>query len=257
MEKKLFKKSFHLRSFKSIPYDDLWDTKGVFTTIRVKGKKPKFIFLNEHLKNLNKSLKMLNIQFSMNLKNFKFIVLRSFKRNYNYNHLLRIAVNNNTISTDLRKRLKPRKFYTAFLVEYKRKQPLIKNLYYKKLIHLSKSINTQSTEMILVNKNNILEGITTNIICVKNKKLYIPKNNYYSGITLNFFKKFTKRKIYKINIKQDKLGSFDEILLVGSGKGIVAVKNIPQIKWINKSQVIYNELQELYNMFTERYDFET
>ena len=252
MEKKLFKKSFHLRSLKSVPYDDLWDTKGVFTTIRAIGKKPKFIFLNEHLKNLNKSLKILNIKFSLNSKNFKSIVLSSFEKNYNYNHLLRIAINKKTISINLRKRLKQNSFFIAFFVEYKRKQPFIKNLYYKKLISFSKLINTQSSEIILVDKKNILEGITTNIICVKNKKLYIPKDNYYSGITLNFFKKYAKRKIYKINIKQDKLQVFDEILLVGSGKGIVAVKNIPQIKWINKSQVIYKELLELYNKFTER-----
>ena len=54
------------------------------------------------------------------------------------------------------------------------------------------------------------------------------------------------------NISLTKLKTFDEILLVGSGKGVVALKDIPQIKWKNRSQVIYKELQDLYNSYIDR-----
>ena len=128
----------------------------------------------------------------------------------------------------------------------------IKNLRYKKILKLLSSININSNEVILFNKDTILEGCTTNIICVKNKKLYIPVNNYYNGITLRFIKKYSKRKFLKENIPIEKLKLFDEILLVGSGKGIVALKNIPQIKWKNKTQIIYKELQQLYKSILER-----
>ena len=57
----LFKKSYQYKTFKKIPFDDLWNTKGIFTTIRVLGKPRKFLFIEEHLKNLNKSLKIMSI----------------------------------------------------------------------------------------------------------------------------------------------------------------------------------------------------
>ena len=49
----------------------------------------------------------------------------------------------------------------------------------------------------------------------------------------------------------EKLKTFDEILLVGSGKGVIALKNIPQIKWKNKNKIIYKELQDLYNSYID------
>ena len=252
MANNLFKKSYQHKSLKKIPFDNLWNTKGCFTTVRVKGSPPKFIFLKEHLINLNKSLKKLNIDFAINSKNFKILVKDEFKKNVKYNHLLRIAVNSKKISIDLRKRLKTNRFFKGILINYKRPQATTKNLRYKKILQFLKFINTNSSEIILFDKNSILEGCTTNIICVKNKKLYIPKKNYYFGITLKFITKYTKRKIIKTNISLGKLQSFDEILLVGSGKGVVALNNIPQIKWINKTQINYKELQELYKSYIER-----
>ena len=93
---------------------------------------------------------------------------------------------------------------------------------------------TNSSEIILYKNNNILEGCTTNIICVKNNKLYLPKTKYYFGITLQFIVRHTKRRIIKKNINVNDLDTFDEILLVGSGKGVVKLQSISQIKWNNK-----------------------
>ena len=92
-----------------------------------------------------------------------------------------------------------------------------------------------------------------NIICVKNAKLYIPKNDYYFGITLKFISKYSKRKIIRNNIFIKDLNLYDEILLVGSGKGISQIKSIPQIRWKNKSNIIFNELQDLYNSYIKNY----
>ena len=79
---------------------------------------------------------------------------------------------------------------------------------------------------------------------VKKNKLYIPKNNYYFGITLKFIKKHTKRKIFKKDIFIKDLSLADEILLVGSGKGIVKISSIPQIMWNNKSNAINENSSE-------------
>ena len=103
-----------------------------------------------------------------------------------------------------------------------------------------------------MNKRNILEGCTTNIICVKNKKLFLPKTKYYFGTTIQFIICHTKRIIVKKNINVKDLDLFDEILLVGSGKGVIKLQSIPQVKWNSKSSIIFNELHDLYNSYITR-----
>ena len=57
----------------------------------------------------------------------------------------------------------------------------------------------------------------------------------------------TKRTSKKINISISQLSKFDEILLVGSGKGVISLKLIKEINWYSKSNVIYKELLNIYN----------
>ena len=253
MANTLFKKSYLYKTFKNVPYDNLWNSKGVFTTVRIKGKPFKLLFFKEHIRNLNQSLKAMNIKFVLTSSLFNKKFKNFFNNNIRYDHLLRIAVNNKKISISLRKRNKISNSFKGILVNYKRPNPLVKNLYYKKILGFLKSVRTTEYEIILTHNKKLLEGCTTNIICVRNTKLYIPKNDYYSGITLIFISKHSKRKIYKRDIFTKELNLFDEILLVGSGKGIVQLKSIPQIKWKNKSSIIFNELHDLYNSYIKNY----
>ena len=248
----LFKKSYLHKTFDKVPYESLWNTKGAFTTIRLIGSPPKFLFLKDHLNNLNGSIKKINIDFILKSSTLENLLRNKIKTNVKYDHLLRMAVNSKKISITLRKRLKCAAPLKGILVNYQRPNPSIKNLYYKKIFEYLKSINTQSCEIILMKKKIFLEGCTTNIICVKNKKLYLPKTNYYFGITLKFIVSHTKRRFIKRNIYLNDLNSFDEILLVGSGKGIVMLQNIPQINWNNKSCIVFKELQDLYNSYITR-----
>ena len=48
----LFKKSFQLKTFQPIIYSDLWGKRGVFSTIRVIGKKPNYILFSDHIKKI-------------------------------------------------------------------------------------------------------------------------------------------------------------------------------------------------------------
>ena len=245
----LFRKSYLHKTFYKVSYESLWNTKGAFTTIRLIGLPPKFLFLNDHLNTLNRSIKKMNIDFILKSSTFENLLKNKIKMNIKYDHLLRLAINNKKISITLRKRLKPAASFKGILVNYQRTNPSIKNLNYKKILGYLKKINTQSREIILMNKKNILEGCTTNIICVKNKKLYLPKNKYYFGTTLQFIVSHTKRRIIKKNINIKDLDTFDEILLVGSGKGVIKLKSILQIKWNNKSDIVFKELHDLYNSY--------
>ena len=65
MVKNLFKKSYLHKNLNRVSYNNLWNTKGAFTTIRLIGHPIYFIFLEEHLNKLNQSLKKLNINFTI------------------------------------------------------------------------------------------------------------------------------------------------------------------------------------------------
>ena len=242
----LFKKSFQLRTFKPIIYDDLWGKKGIYSTIRIIGEQPNYILFKEHLKNINLSSKKLNINFTLSKKKLLSIIppLNKIKK---YDHLLRVALNSKSISISLRKRLEPIKNFHSTLYSYQRSNPSLKNLYYKKIIKELSFINTQEQEVILLKDNFLLEGGTTNIFCVRNKIIYYPKNNFYAGTTMRYLLSKIKRPSKKINISVHELFTFDEIILVGSGKGVISLKLINKIEWKPRSNLIYKELLNIYN----------
>ena len=240
-----FKKSYNFNSFNNVKYDHLWGSKGVFTTIRVVGYSPKYVFLKDHLSQLNKSLKKLKIKFTLTEK--KLLELIPNQLNIKkFDHLLRIAVKQNLISISLRPRLTPSANFQCQLVNYQRVNARLKNLHYKKILSLQKNINMQKKEILFYSKKNILEGSTTNIIIIKNNQMIVPKGNYYKGITMNYFlKKFKNKYIFK-SITFSDLMSSDEIVLVGSGKGVVKVSSIPQIKWFSSSSKMFKRLSSIY-----------
>ena len=174
--------------------------------------------------------------------NFGNINLNSKKK---YNHLLRIALNKNTLSISLRKRIKPNLNFDLKLVKLKRQKPEFKNLKYKEILkHLSKLDNSRS-DIGLCSNNKILESGTSNLFFIKDNKVFSPTDKFYKGITYKFFKSKIK-KIYKKDILVNSLKEFDEILLIGSGKGVTSVQTINEIKWKRKSLKFYNILSQHY-----------
>ena len=245
MENILFKKSYLLNNLKEIKFKDLWGSYGIFTTIRIIGKPIKILFFKDHINNLIKSLKIYKIRTTNIEKKLKIIIKINLKYNIKYNHLLRLAVNNKTISVSLRKRLKSKKKFSARIKNYKRINPKLKNLKYNKILSFLNNINTTNTEVILSYKKKILEGCTTNVLFVSNNKIYSPVKNIYEGTTLKFFKRKIK-VINKKDISLNRLSKFDEIILVGSGKGVVSVNSIEKPYWQRKSLKYYRILLKIY-----------
>ena len=95
------------------------------------------------------------------------------------------------------------------------------------------------------NNNKILESATSNILFVSNNKIYSPINKFYKGITFSFFEK-RGIKIIKKNIFINSLNNYDEIILIGSGKGVVSVDFIKKPYWRRKSSKIYRFLSKIY-----------
>ena len=64
-------------------------------------------------------------------------------------------------------------------------------------------------------------------------------------IKLKDLKKFTNKYIFK-SITSSNLLSADELILVGSCKGVVKVSSIPQIKWFSSSSKMFKRLSSIY-----------
>ena len=86
---------------------------------------------------------------------------------------------------------------------------------------------------------------------IKYNKFYTPIKGFYEGNTFKFFKSKIK-KIIKKDILVKDLKSYDEILLVGSGKGIASVKTIKQIGWKRKNLKQFKILLKHYNSITNK-----
>ena len=70
----LLKKSYRHKDLKEIKFQDLWNSNGVFTTMRVIGKPVRILFLKDHMNNLFSSLKDYKIYYKGIKNNIKKLI---------------------------------------------------------------------------------------------------------------------------------------------------------------------------------------
>ena len=240
----LLKKSYQLSNLKEVAFKDLWGSRGVFTTMRMVGKPSKLILLKPHIKNLIKSTK----KYGIRKKNLNSIIKDLIKKNSLYkgpDNLFRIALNKKLISISIRKRPKLKKNFSLLLFRYKRIEPNYKNLYYKKILAKLSKVDSSKFDIALVANNKILETGTSNLVFVKNRKIFSPKKNCYFGNTLKFISKKVKINFKDISIKE--INDYEEIILIGSGKGVTSVSKIDELKWKSRNNISFNKLSKIYN----------
>ena len=236
----LLKKSYQHKDLKEINYKDLWNDNGVFTTMWIYGKPPRILFFKSHINNLIKSLKVYKIYKKDTKKKILKLIKININKNKSYNHLFRIALNDNIISLSLRDRLKPKNNFKLKLVNYERVRPEYKNLKYKAILRYLSNMNTTKKDIALCVNKKILETGTSNLLFVSKNIIYSPINKYYKGTNFKFYKK--KFKIKKRDIPIKTLNDYDEIILVGSGKGVVSVKSVEGINWKRKKTRVYKSI---------------
>jgi len=241
----LLKKSYQASNQKEIGFKDLWGSHGVFTTIRLSGKPGKLILFKSHFKGLIKSLKKYKIYTKKIEKNINRLIHSNINKNINYDHLFRVALTKKILSISIRKRLKSGKNFELKIINYKRIDPVTKNLYYKKILKELNKYDPSRTDIALVYRGKILETCTSNILFFKNGEYFSPKNNCYIGNTINYLK--GKIKISFQDIYYRDLKKFDEIMLIGSGKGVTPVKYIKQINWKSKNNFGYQKVNKHLN----------
>ena len=240
----LLKKSYLHKDLKEVKFNDLWNGYGIFTTMRVIGRSAKILFYKTHIDNLIKSLKKYNIHKKDLKKNILKLVKLNLKKNKNYDHLLRVAANNKMVSISLRKRPIPKSNFNLKLIDYKRIDAAYKNLKYKKILKILSKLDVTKFDIALYKRNKILETGTSNLLFIKSNKIFSPKKDCYKGTTIKFFSKKVKIKFKNIFLKD--LHTFDEILVVGSGKGIVSVFSINNNLWKRRDMKVFNKLSKIY-----------
>ena len=245
------KRSYQLKDLRKVAYKDLWGNHGIFTTMWIFGKPARILFFNKHINNLIKSLKIYGIDKRSLHKDILKIINKNLYSKISYNHLLRVAVNKKIISISLRNRISPKLNFDLKLVSLNREKPEFKNLKYKKILGYLAKLDNSKSDIGLISNKKILETGTSNLLFVKHNKFYAPISGYYEGNTLKFFKSKIK-KIIKKDIFVKDLKNYDEILLVGSGKGIASVKTIEQIKWKRKNLKQFKILSEYFNSITHK-----
>ena len=104
----LLKKSYLQKDLKEIKFNDLWNSYGVFTTMRVIGKNKKILFFKDHINNLMKSIRIYRLDRKNLKKKIISLININLSKNKTYDHLLRVAINKKIISISLRKRIKPK-----------------------------------------------------------------------------------------------------------------------------------------------------
>ena len=240
----LLKKSYQLSNLKEVAFKDLWGSRGVFTTMRMIGKPPRFILLKPHIDNLIKSTK----KYGIRKKNLKNIIKDLIIKNTLYkgpDNLFRIALNKKLVSVSIRKRQKPKANFNLLLFKYKRVEPYYKNLYYKKILSKLSKVDSAKSDIALVVNDKIVETGTSNLVFVKNGKFFSPKKNCYFGNTLKFINKKIKINFKDISIKS--INDYEEIILIGSGKGVTSVSKINDLKWRRRKTNCFIKLKKIYN----------
>ena len=241
----LLKKSYRLKDLEEITFKDLWGDHGIFTTMWIFGKPQKILFFNNHIKTLIKSLKTYGIKKKSIKKDILKVINKNLSKNKRYNHLLRVALNKKVISISLRKRITPKLDFNLKLVNLKREKPQYKNLKYKKILYYLSKIDNSKSDIALINNKKILETGTSNLLFIKKNSVFSSKKDFYEGNTYKFFKTKLKR-IIKKDILINELKKFDEIILIGSGKGVTSVKSINQIDWKRKNLNKFRLFSRLY-----------
>ena len=241
----LLKKSYQTSNQKEVGFKDLWGSHGVFTTMRLSGKPGKLILFKSHFNGLIESLKKYKIYTKNIEKNIKCLIHLNINKKINYDHLLRVALTKKNLSISIRKRIKVKKNFELKIINYKRIDPVTKNLYYKKILKELNKYDPSKTDIALVYKGKILETCTSNILFFKNREYFSPKNNCYIGNTIKYLK--GKIKISFKDIYYKDLKKFDEIMLIGSGKGVTPVKYIKQMNWKSKNNFGYKKVNKYLN----------
>lgn len=220
---------------------------GVFDAMRTFSGKP--FLLDEHWNRLVNSASELNITVPISKEKFLKIIGKLLKKNELKDVSVRtvltggitdngIAMTNNptvliTID-DIDVFTPSRELFdrgaSVITLNFKRFLPRAKTLNYIAAIkEQERKLKTNSQEIIYVNNGEVLEGATSNVFIVKDKRIITAKDNMLMGTVRNFVIKLAKENGYAVSerlVKIEELFGADEVFITGTYKWILPVTKV-------------------------------
>lgn len=215
---------------------------GLFETILLYKKRA--IFLDEHIKRLNSSLRELNICTEDLKKEEVMNFIEKNKEQLQEKEVLKIIISEKNRIFLTRK-------YNYTIEDYQKGfnlniSKVLKNqtsplIYHKTLnygdniLEKRKSLSLGYDETIFLNlKGEITEGATSNIFFIKGNKIYTPKLScgMLNGIIRQYILK--NYEVFEEKIKLEDLENFEEAFITNSLLGIMPVNSIEKVKMKNR-----------------------
>ena len=230
---------------------------GLFETILLYKGKP--VFLDEHLKRINKSIIDLDLNIDKLEKNEVFQYLNNNKNTLEYEVLKIVLSEKNRLFLKREYIYTEKDYQRAFslnISEVIRNESSIftfhKTLNYgDNILEKRKSKKMGYDEPIFLNsKNQVTEGATSNIFVVVGDKIYTPKLScgLLNGIVRQYI--ISNYDVIESEIDLEFLNNTDEIFLTNSLFGIMPVNNLE--KKVFKSQKISKEILNKYRRDYEK-----
>lgn len=214
---------------------------GVYETLRTSNGK--IWQLNDHLKRLKNSAKLLQLSLPYPLKKIGHLIEKTLKRNGFEESRIRVTLTRGMNHFDFKSCRKP-----TFCIQVQPLRPQPENIYKKGvkivmmpieralpeaksvsllpfIIGQQKAASQKAYETIFINtRGYVLEGTMTNIFMVKNGVLITPRSNILEGTTRKSILQLAKKMSIPTKINDFKgahLYQADEVFLTNAPRGII------------------------------------
>lgn len=133
--------------------------------------------------------------------------------------------------------------------QYSRPTPAYKTLDYGDVLDALAGIDRTREELLLVSDDGrLLEGATSCLIFIGGGRLVVPERDRLNSITLELIReKWRGVEIVTDDVYTGEVKQYDEILLCGSGKGVINLAEIPELEWEHRATSAYRAVRILHD----------
>lgn len=236
-----------------VDYQEPWGEAGAFTTLRLDvGRTWRCPYLFElHMDRLFSTFEQLGWALLFK-REFVESAVKDFVNTIpdEGSYSLRVMMSDVVLSVRAARREEPADQQYGYLWDYTRENAAFKTLDYTDVLTALKGINRRLEELLLVSEDErLLEGATSCLLFYHNGQLVVPQRDRLDSITMKFLLErlggiceVVERDVYLGEVKE-----FDEILLCGTGKGIVSLTEIEELEWKCRSLSFYRRARITYD----------
>ena len=228
---------------------DPWGEAGAYTTVLVDGTPPRAVFLDRHLDRLEHSAGLLGLNSPLR-RDFIREKVKEAAACLKSGTMLRVAL----VPQGLSLAPYPQSGKNAELVgipeTVSRHLPEAKSLRDTPLYQKVKEVDRNREELLLQDKDGyLLEGATSNALCIKGKKILTPESGCLPGITRQILRENLPIPPWQwcpAQIHMNQIHEFEEILLCGSGKEVARLVGIQGVDWKPVGDTAFKELAGIF-----------